>query len=71
MAFLLIFYVASDQSLVWCRDWLEQLTTYAYTDSPDIVLCGTKVCPPSLLQLMEAQHYPKVDLEEERARAIS
>jgi len=43
MGFLLMFDVTNDQSLVSCRDWLEQLTTHAYTDSPDIVLCGTKV----------------------------
>merc|ERR1711976_779496 len=25
------------------RDWLDQLTTHAYTSTPDIVLCGNKV----------------------------
>ena len=27
------------------RDWLDQLTTHAYTSAPDIVLCGNKVLP--------------------------
>ena len=58
MGFLLMFDVTSDQSLVSCRDWLEQLTTHAYTDSPDIVLCGTrsvtkvKKCFFSVFQLL-------------------
>ena len=43
MGFLLMFDVTSDQSLMSTRDWLDQLTTHAYTSSPDIVLCGNKV----------------------------
>ena len=30
-------------SLLPFRDWLDQLTTHAYTAAPDIVLCGNKV----------------------------
>jgi len=43
MGFLLMFDLTSDQSLMSTRDWLDQLTTHAYTSSPDIVLCGNKV----------------------------
>ena len=66
MGFLLMFDVTSDQSLVSCRDWLEQLTTHAYTDSPDIVLCGTKVCPPPYCTAWKLSIARQVDLEEER-----
>jgi len=43
MGFLLVFDVTNDQSLLATRDWLDQLTTHAYTAAPDIVLCGNKV----------------------------
>ena len=35
------------QTLLLPRDWLDQLTTHAYTAAPDIVLCGNKVLFPS------------------------
>ena len=34
-------------SLTITRDWLDQLTTHAYTAAPDIVLCGNKVLSTS------------------------
>lgn len=43
MGFLLMFDLTNDNSLVSTRDWLDQLTTHAYTSTPDIVLCGNKV----------------------------
>ena len=43
MGFILMFDVTSDQSLMSTRDWLDQLTTHAYSETPDIVLCGNKV----------------------------
>ena len=33
--------------MVITRDWLDQLTTHAYTAAPDIVLCGNKVLSTS------------------------
>ena len=33
----------ADLSQTLTRDWLDQLTTHAYTAAPDIVLCGNKV----------------------------
>ena len=43
MGFILMFDLTSDQSLMSTRDWLDQLTTHAYSETPDIVLCGNKV----------------------------
>ena len=34
---------ASTNKNLLSRDWLDQLTTHAYTAAPDIVLCGNKV----------------------------
>ena len=34
---------ASTNENLLSRDWLDQLTTHAYTAAPDIVLCGNKV----------------------------
>jgi len=42
MGFLLLFDLTNEQSFLSIRGWLEQLKTHAYTDSPDIVLCGNK-----------------------------
>ena len=35
-------HTSTNKSLI-SRDWLDQLTTHAYTAAPDIVLCGNKV----------------------------
>lgn len=43
MGFLLMFDLTDNNSLLCTRDWLDQLTTHAYTSAPDIVLCGNKV----------------------------
>ncbi|KAK4037814.1 hypothetical protein OUZ56_029842 [Daphnia magna] len=42
MGFLLLFDLTNEQSFLSIRGWLEQLKTHAYTDNPDIVLCGNK-----------------------------
>ena len=36
-------YMQAGKSYLPFRDWLDQLTTHAYTAAPDIVLCGNKV----------------------------
>ena len=41
---------ASPNKNLLSRDWLDQLTTHAYTAAPDIVLCGNKV-------LLTRHHY--------------
>jgi len=43
MGFILMFDLTNDHSLMCTRDWIDQLTTHAYTSTPDIVLCGNKV----------------------------
>lgn len=42
MGFMLLFDLSSEQSFINLRDWMTQLQTHAYCDSPDIVLCGNK-----------------------------
>ncbi|KAF4527137.1 hypothetical protein B566_EDAN007230 [Ephemera danica] len=42
MGFLLLFDLTSEQSFLAVRNWLDQLQTHAYCDSPDVVLCGNK-----------------------------
>jgi len=42
MGFILMFDLTSEQSFVNLRNWLTQLQTHAYCDSPDIVLCANK-----------------------------
>ena len=36
-------YLSFHSYVFFHRDWLDQLTTHAYTSTPDIVLCGNKV----------------------------
>lgn len=42
MGFLLLFDLTSEQSFLNLRDWMTQLQTHAYCETPDIVLCGNK-----------------------------
>ncbi|XP_029163728.1 ras-related protein Rab-27A-like isoform X3 [Nylanderia fulva] len=42
MGFLLIFDLTNELSFLEVRNWLEQLRTHAYSDEPDIILCGNK-----------------------------
>lgn len=48
MGFLLIFDLTSQKSFLEITNWLEQLRMHAYTEDPDVVLCGNKC---DLLQL--------------------
>lgn len=48
MGFLLIFDLTSQKSFLEITNWLEQLRQHAYTEDPDVVLCGNKC---DLLQL--------------------
>lgn len=43
MGFLLLCDVTNEQSLVNLRNWMTQLQTHAYCETPDIVLCANKV----------------------------
>ncbi|ESN92221.1 hypothetical protein HELRODRAFT_103925 [Helobdella robusta] len=43
MGFLLVFDITNEQSFVNLRNWITQLQTHAYCESPDIVLCANKV----------------------------
>ncbi|XP_013914185.1 PREDICTED: ras-related protein Rab-27A [Thamnophis sirtalis] len=42
MGFLLLFDLTSEQSFLNVRNWMSQLQTHAYCQSPDVVLCGNK-----------------------------
>ncbi|KAK9393771.1 ras-related protein Rab-27A [Crotalus adamanteus] len=42
MGFLLFFDLTSEQSFLNVRNWMSQLQTHAYCESPDVVLCGSK-----------------------------
>ncbi|XP_052267570.1 ras-related protein Rab-27A-like [Dreissena polymorpha] len=42
MGFLLLFDLTNEQSFINIRNWLTQLSTHAYCENPDIVLCGNK-----------------------------
>ncbi|KAE8743612.1 hypothetical protein FOCC_FOCC010756 [Frankliniella occidentalis] len=42
MGFLLLFDLTNEQSFLEVRNWLDQLRTHAYCDSPDVILCGNK-----------------------------
>ncbi|XP_022223186.1 ras-related protein Rab-27A isoform X1 [Drosophila obscura] len=48
MGFLLIFDLTSEKSFLETVNWLEQLRMHAYSEDPDVVLCGNKC---DLLQL--------------------
>ena len=43
MGFLLLFDLTNEQSFINIRNWLSQLQTHAYCETPDVVLCGNKV----------------------------
>lgn len=60
MGFILMFDLTSEQSFVNVRNWLVQLQTHAYCDTPDVVLCGNKA------DLEERRM-----VSEERARALA
>lgn len=57
MGFLLLFDLTNEKSFLNIRNWLEQLRTHAYSDNPEIVLCGNKF-----------DLYEKRVISEERAR---
>lgn len=42
MGFLLFFDLTNEQSFLSIRNWLDQLKTHAYTEQPDVILCGNK-----------------------------
>lgn len=42
MGFLLLFDLTNEQSFLNLRDWMTQLQTHAYCDTPDVVLCANK-----------------------------
>ncbi|XP_037932391.1 ras-related protein Rab-27A-like [Teleopsis dalmanni] len=42
MGFLLIFDVTNEKSFLEIANWLEQLRMHAYSEDPDVVLCGNK-----------------------------
>ena len=68
MGFILMFDLTNDHSLMSTRDWLDQLTTHAYTSSPDIVLCGNKVLRSRKLVFRYVDRYFfQVDLEDSRS----
>uniref|UniRef100_A0A8D8Q7C0 Ras-related protein Rab-27A n=1 Tax=Cacopsylla melanoneura TaxID=428564 RepID=A0A8D8Q7C0_9HEMI len=43
MGFLLIFDVTNQKSFDDVQKWLLQIKTHAYTENPDIILCGNKI----------------------------
>eukprot|EP00117_Sycon_ciliatum_P037433 scpid69131/ scgid28006/ Ras-related protein Rab-27A len=43
MGFLLVFDLTNKQSFVNLRDWLEQIKTHSYTQTPHIVIVGNKL----------------------------
>jgi GTPase SAR1 family protein len=43
MGFIVMFDITSERSFLNVRDWISQLRTHAYCESPDIVLVGNKV----------------------------
>ena len=42
MGFILVFDLTNEQSFMHIRNWLVQIETHAYTDKPDVILCGNK-----------------------------
>lgn len=42
MGFLLIFDLTNEKSFIEITNWLDQLRRHAYSEDPDIVLCGNK-----------------------------
>lgn len=42
MGFLLMFDLTNERSFLEITNWLEQLRMHAYSENPDIVLCGNK-----------------------------
>ncbi|XP_017484986.1 PREDICTED: ras-related protein Rab-27A [Rhagoletis zephyria] len=42
MGFLLIFDMTNEKSFLEITNWLEQLRMHAYSEDPDVVLCGNK-----------------------------
>uniref|UniRef100_A0A8C4QKE6 small monomeric GTPase n=1 Tax=Eptatretus burgeri TaxID=7764 RepID=A0A8C4QKE6_EPTBU len=42
MGFLLLFDLTNRQSFLNVRSWMDQLSTHAYCERPDVVLCGNK-----------------------------
>ncbi|CAG0890925.1 unnamed protein product, partial [Cyprideis torosa] len=42
MGFLILFDITSEASFLSVQDWMSQLKIHAYTDEPDVILCGHK-----------------------------
>eukprot|EP00095_Tigriopus_kingsejongensis_P003648 maker-scaffold2352_size16672-snap-gene-0.8 protein:Tk03648 transcript:maker-scaffold2352_size16672-snap-gene-0.8-mRNA-1 annotation:"ras-related protein rab-27a" len=43
MGFILMFDLTNEQSFIDVSNWMIQLQTHAYTETPDIILCGNKL----------------------------
>lgn len=43
MGFILMFDLTNEQSFIDVSNWMVQLQTHAYTETPDIILCGNKL----------------------------
>lgn len=42
MGFILMFDLTNEQSFLHIRNWMVQLQTHSYCDTPDVVLVGNK-----------------------------
>ena len=42
MGFILMFDLTNEQSFLHIRNWMVQLQTHSYSDTPDVVLVGNK-----------------------------
>lgn len=42
MGFIVMFDLTNEQSFVHIRNWMVQLQTHSYCDSPDMILVGNK-----------------------------
>lgn len=42
MGFIVMFDLTNEQSFINIRNWMTQLQTHSYCDTPDVVLVGNK-----------------------------
>lgn len=42
MGFILMFDLTNEQSFLHVQNWMVQLQTHSYCDSPDVILVGNK-----------------------------
>ncbi|XP_067943462.1 ras-related protein Rab-27B-like [Watersipora subatra] len=78
MGFLVMFDLTNEQSFLNVRNWMTQLQTHSYSDSPDVILIGNKsdlisdraVTKERALQMADEYRVPYIEVSAASAKNV-